>query len=109
MRCKCIKNVFSIKNVLSFIVSAGITSLYILLIYNRVDILYLLIVTAGLVSCVCLIRNILYCSPATVYEHRAVVHYPVIRNPITFIVIQQPENNISIGYPIVFVRNPMQV
>ena len=96
------------KNIFSFIVSAGITSIYILLIYNRVDILYLLIVTAGLVSCVCLIRNILYCSPATVYVHRVVVHYP-IQNPVSFIVIQEPENNISIGYPIVFVRNPMQV
>jgi hypothetical protein len=103
MRCKCIKNVFS------FIVATGITSLYILLIYNRVDILYLLILTAGLVSCVCLIRGMLYNSPATVYEDRVVVQYPVFQNPVSFIVIQQPENNISIGYPIVFIRNPMQV
>ena len=102
MRSKFIKNLFS------FIVAAGITSIYILFIYNHVDVLYYLLLTAGLFSCMCLIRRILYNRPETVHEHRVVVHYPAIQNPITFIVIQQPENNISIGYPITFVKNPMQ-
>ena len=68
---------------------------------------YYQMIMIGFLVCV---RRML-CPPTQqiVHEHRVIVQpNRVVQNPISYIVVQEPENHYSIGVPVTFVKNPIR-
>jgi hypothetical protein len=85
-------------------------ALFSFLIFNRADTSYYLALTLIMVGfLLCVRRTMCPPTPQRPPERRHVVTpNPTIQNPISYIVIQEPENQYSIGVPVTFVKNPIR-
>jgi hypothetical protein len=97
-------------NMLMWLFALLMAALYSFLIFVRADSSYLIALTLIIIGLLVCIRRML-CPPTQqiVREHRVIVQpNPVIQNPISYIVVQEPENHYSIGVSVTFVKNPLR-
>lgn len=79
------------------------------LLFNHADMSYYIALTLIIMGFLVCVRRMI-CPPTQqiVHEHRFVVQpNPLIQNPVSYVLIQQPENQYSIGVPLTFVKNPL--
>ena len=97
-------------NILMWLFALLIAALYSFLIFFRADSSYLIALTLIMIGFLVCVRRML-CPPTQqiVHEHRVIVQpNRVVQNPISYIVVQEPENHYSIGVPVTFVKNPIR-
>ena len=97
-------------NTLAGLFALIMAALFAFLIYSRADVSYYMALTFIIVGfLLCVRRTICPPTPQIINEHRVVVYpTPAVQNPISYIVVQEPENQYSIGVPVTFIKNPIR-
>jgi len=100
-----------LKHALLLLCSLGITGVFIILILYHAEPSVFLFVSGTIILILLCIRRSLYTTHITVYhvENHIVAAPNPLQSPMsTYVVIQQPENQYAIGYP-VQKANPVMV